>query len=66
MAIPMLYQSTYQWDCSGCDTKCLAIRRNEKLPLTSVACPSCGLRIMVSPTIRREQQRQLVAASEIA
>ena len=62
-----LYESTYRWTCSACHTEVLAIRRHEATPMTSAACPSCGLRILVSPTIRREQPRQLTAAaSEIA
>jgi DNA-directed RNA polymerase subunit RPC12/RpoP len=61
-----LYQSTYQWTCSACSTTVLAIRSNEKTPLASVPCPSCGLRILVSPTIRREQRAQLTPAAEFA
>jgi DNA-directed RNA polymerase subunit RPC12/RpoP len=65
MADPILYEATYQWACPACDTEVLAIRRNEKAPLTSAACPACGIRILVSPTVRREQRRTLIAASEV-
>ena len=65
MPDPALYESTYRWTCDGCHTEVLAIRRDEKSPMTSAACPSCGLRILVGPTIRREQARKLIAASEV-
>ena len=60
-----LYESTYKWSCSGCHTEVLAIRRLEQQPLASVICPSCGLHIMVSPTIRRRVRPQLTAAAEV-
>ena len=66
MPDPVLYESTYQWHCPACETKVLAIRRNEKAPLTNAFCPACGMRILVSPNIRREQPRDPVAASEVA
>lgn len=67
MSDSILYTSTYQWECPVCQLKVLAIRINEEQgPMGSVSCPSCGFRILVSPTIRREQPRQPVAASEIA
>jgi DNA-directed RNA polymerase subunit RPC12/RpoP len=66
MSGAVLYESTYQWHCPACDTKVLAIRRNETAPMSSVACPSCGMRVLVSPSIRREQPRNPLAVSEIA
>jgi DNA-directed RNA polymerase subunit RPC12/RpoP len=67
MPDPTLYESTYQWDCNACHTKVLAIRSHEKNgPLVSVACPSCGFRILVTPSIRREERQQPVAVSNIA
>ena len=57
MPDPTLYESTYQWTCNACHTEVLAIRRHEKTQLVSVACPSCAFRMLVSPTIRREEPR---------
>jgi predicted nucleic acid-binding Zn ribbon protein len=60
----LVFEATYRWTCDECHTECLAIRRFENTPLSSVYCPSCGARITVCPVIRREQLRKLVSAAE--
>ena len=60
-----MHTSTYQWSCSACHTEVLVIRHHEAAPMVSAACPSCGLRILVSPTIRRLERAQLTAAAEV-